>query len=662
LTAADLNGNGTSDLAVANRGSGSITILLGDGAGGFTGSTSIAVGGAPTSIVAAHFNADPAIDLAVAVGDSVVTLMGDGRGGFFPNQGVRIPPGTSSASAVTTGDFNADDIVDLAWADATSKSLSIWLGNGGGEFTRSTEANVGENPRSLLAADINQDGHDDVVVVSELSDSVSVTLGDGNGGFIHAFDFGAGTSPMNVAVGDLDADGEVDLVVPAFIENGYGAVVQLLNQITLRSDVNESNRVDGFDVALVSTRAASTRGETGYRVDADVNLDGRIDGDDLCWIALRFGELNRKFSPLRPSLSPTLVARESVTLQPLARATDVLTVGVVANTAGRVAGALFDLVFDPAVLAFDEYVPGDFFSGSGIRPFYSVDDSQAGRLRVAVLQFNAFDVVTAEPRSLLNVSFRAKQEGETTIDFAASPQPELRDAQEDEVPGLTFVGGDVIVESSPDSGASRRIDVFPGTLDFAPVEVGTSARRELRVYNRGFSDLRILDVESSAPEFTSFFVESFTIPAFGFVRLGVVFSADHTGIFEGELAIESDDPQNDVVTVELRASVPENILGTGSRKGNLSADGLNQGTAVQPASIETQCCGEKSVLAPAVMVSDGDIDGNRRIDGFDFFWVVESFGLQSNDPGFDPDVDVNDDGWIDGDDIAVVASLYSRTY
>src|SRR5262249_18170640 len=63
LAAADFNNDGKKDLAVANRGSNNVSILLGNGAGGFSSPTNIAVGIAPSQIAAADFNLDGKVDL-----------------------------------------------------------------------------------------------------------------------------------------------------------------------------------------------------------------------------------------------------------------------------------------------------------------------------------------------------------------------------------------------------------------------------------------------------------------------------------------------------------------------------------------------------------------------------------------------------------------------
>jgi hypothetical protein len=102
LAVADFNLDGKLDLAVANFnadfGDGNVTILLGDGSGGFSqaaGSPVISSGIRPRSIAVADFNRDGRPDLAVANYDrrqtprfaNVTVLLGDGHGGFREAEG-----------------------------------------------------------------------------------------------------------------------------------------------------------------------------------------------------------------------------------------------------------------------------------------------------------------------------------------------------------------------------------------------------------------------------------------------------------------------------------------------------------------------------------------------------------------------------------------------
>jgi hypothetical protein len=80
----DFNGNGKADLAVANKGSGNVSILLGNGNGTFQATVNYSVGASPTSVAVGDFNGDGKADLAVANSGSmnVSILLGNGDGTF----------------------------------------------------------------------------------------------------------------------------------------------------------------------------------------------------------------------------------------------------------------------------------------------------------------------------------------------------------------------------------------------------------------------------------------------------------------------------------------------------------------------------------------------------------------------------------------------------
>ena len=65
IAVGDYNGDGLADLAIANRGSDNVTILLRDAGGTFSSETAVPVGDDPIGIVAADFDGNGRADLAV---------------------------------------------------------------------------------------------------------------------------------------------------------------------------------------------------------------------------------------------------------------------------------------------------------------------------------------------------------------------------------------------------------------------------------------------------------------------------------------------------------------------------------------------------------------------------------------------------------------------
>jgi hypothetical protein len=105
-------------------------VLLNYG-GGFLTARHFSTGMYPVSITTGDFNADGKLDLATANPGSgnVSVLLGDGAGGFSTPMNF----GNSGPYSVTTGDFNADGKLDLATANGrSSNSVSILLNTCGG--------------------------------------------------------------------------------------------------------------------------------------------------------------------------------------------------------------------------------------------------------------------------------------------------------------------------------------------------------------------------------------------------------------------------------------------------------------------------------------------------------------------------------------------------
>lgn len=219
---ADLNGDGYPDIIVANEQSNDVTILLGDGKGGFKeakGSPSPA-GHNPNDIAIGDFNGDGKLDLAFANHDEkrLTVLLGDGRGGFTPAPNspvaVEVRP---HVHGVATGDFNGDGNLDLVTENWGSNQVLVLWGDGKGSFRPSgTFLDVGKMPyQRLRVGDVNGDGKADIVTTNLEGDSVTILLGDGKGGFKQpaGSPFSCGDSPFNFAIGDVNNDGKPDLAI-----------------------------------------------------------------------------------------------------------------------------------------------------------------------------------------------------------------------------------------------------------------------------------------------------------------------------------------------------------------------------------------------------------------------------------------------------------------
>ncbi|MFM6732096.1 MAG: Calx-beta domain-containing protein, partial [Microcystis panniformis] len=126
VTVGDFNGDGKSDLAVANSYSNNVSVLLGTGTGSFGPATNFSVGITPRSVTVGDFNSDGKSDLAVANRYGTVSvLLGTGTGSFGTATNFSVG---NRPSSVTVGDFNGDGKSDLATANPSNGgSISILL-------------------------------------------------------------------------------------------------------------------------------------------------------------------------------------------------------------------------------------------------------------------------------------------------------------------------------------------------------------------------------------------------------------------------------------------------------------------------------------------------------------------------------------------------------
>ncbi|MGW7328200.1 FG-GAP-like repeat-containing protein [Streptomyces sp. NPDC054840] len=227
----DFNGDGKPDLAIANYGDNSVSVLLGVGDGTFGPKTDFPTDVAPQSVAVGDFNADGKLDLVTAnsFGHNVSVLLGVGDGTF----GAKTDFSTGATPrSVAVGDFNADGKPDLATANQDGSSVSVLLGVGDGTFGPKTDYPVGSDPLQMAVGDLNEDGNLDLAVVNGSDHDLSVLAGNGDGTFGTKTDFPTGTNPGYVAVGDLDEDGKPDLAVA---NNSDNTVSVFLNQTELRT-------------------------------------------------------------------------------------------------------------------------------------------------------------------------------------------------------------------------------------------------------------------------------------------------------------------------------------------------------------------------------------------------------------------------------------------
>jgi phospholipase C len=179
--------------------------------------TNISTGAGAAAVAVGDFNNDGIPDLAVTnpTAGTVSILLGSGHNTFTLSDTLTTPTGNTEPTSIAVGDFNSDGNLDLAVGNIPSSTITIFLGNGTGNFSVGATLSDVVDPVSITTADLNKDGHLDLVVSNPAINTIAVLLGKGDGTFLATSDSPATNleAPMSIAVADFNQDGTLDLAI-----------------------------------------------------------------------------------------------------------------------------------------------------------------------------------------------------------------------------------------------------------------------------------------------------------------------------------------------------------------------------------------------------------------------------------------------------------------
>jgi hypothetical protein len=312
--AADFNGDGKLDLAVANNftEASTVAVLEGNGNGTFQTPVLYKAENDPFAVITADFNGDGKLDLAAAniCGDAscfgmpvpglVSVFLGNGDGTF--QRETTYTTGNSSIG-LASADFNGDGRLDLAVANQNcitgppcgQGTVSVLLGNGDGTFQPAANYDTDLAPESVAIGDFNGDGNLDLASANAAGNTISVLLGNGDGTFRAAVSYATGIGPASIVAGDFNGDGKLDLAtandgdnsVSILIGNGDGTFERQMPYATARAPVSVSLGDYNGD-SILDLTTANTEGTVSLLVgNGDGTFQNHADftaGESPVWV------------------------------------------------------------------------------------------------------------------------------------------------------------------------------------------------------------------------------------------------------------------------------------------------------------------------------------------------------------------------------------------
>jgi hypothetical protein len=252
ILAANLRGDGFTDLVVRNAGDGSLSVYFGApvsdsrivGPMGslepptFLPAVTLPVGLGVSDVQAVDTTGSGTLDLVVTnkLTSQVSVLSNDGNGLFAAAVPYRAGTGLSAidpsstpevtsleaTAGVAAGPLTPGGPSSLATINPGSNTLDILANLGGGRFANPVTIETQGAAEVVRMADFTGNGIADLAVLT--AQGVSIYLGDGRGGFSSPVTYDAGVGPTGLTVADVLGNGKLDLLVG----NAYGDVLILV--------------------------------------------------------------------------------------------------------------------------------------------------------------------------------------------------------------------------------------------------------------------------------------------------------------------------------------------------------------------------------------------------------------------------------------------------
>ena len=280
LVSGDFNSDNKIDIAFTAGNTGNVCVMLGNGDGSLKDKVYYDVDlstntNVPMGIATADYNNDNILDLAVTnyQSNKLTIMSGNGTGGFSYSSSYSTG---NRATSILSGDFNHDNHPDIVLGyQGTITNSSVFLNNGTGVFTHDKDYSLGVGDISFTLMNFNNDIYPDLI---SAKDSLRVLYGSSTGNFSKGPSYGyvGGSNYVHkLLTYDVNKDGLQDVVIASSNSAFGGGIYIYLKDNTNQNLIVPTSHILSFSaVNLIDT--------------ADVNKDGLkdiiVNGNSYCTI------------------------------------------------------------------------------------------------------------------------------------------------------------------------------------------------------------------------------------------------------------------------------------------------------------------------------------------------------------------------------------------
>ena len=204
----------------------SFTIQPQAGTGQFLEAGRISCVKIPGTLKAADMDNDGNVDVIALCRevDGIRVHFNGGNASFRHEDSVFLPTEGYGPWDLVPGDFNRDNLIDIAVVNTFSSNLTIFYNRGDRTFDPPINIASGAGPMSLVSEDLDGDGFLDVVTVTKGFPEALVFINDRKGYFLEPVSYSVAPSPYDISAKDLDGDGSSDLVMTN-LESDRGTIL-----------------------------------------------------------------------------------------------------------------------------------------------------------------------------------------------------------------------------------------------------------------------------------------------------------------------------------------------------------------------------------------------------------------------------------------------------